>query len=591
MKKVVRLPQNWSIKTIVTIAIAVVSISFTLIIAAILYSEFSSTIKENATVSTREIVRQVNANLNYYINDIVTISGYARDLSKQTNELGKEQIEDKLTAILESRQDIVSLVLFDLEGRPLITTSDAPFRSPEEIVNQQWFSRAIGGEGNFYFTGPHVQQLSTSAYPWVITYSQQISYATDNGELKQGLLLIDMNFSAVSELCKTAKLGSTGYVYFIDNNGKIVYHPLQQLINSNILNEDLEAVNEHIFGTFINTFEGRERLVIIDTVNNARWRIVGVAFMDELMSGLNQFTTVMMVILLLCIAITIIIARTVSSWISRPIKELEHLMLSVEKRSFAAPPTVSGNQEVAALSQSFAIMVLRIRQLMDDIVKSQELKRKFELDALQAKINPHFLYNTLDSVVWMAEQNDTEGVIRMITALARLFRISISKGHDIITLSEELEHVRNYLIIQQTRYQDKFEYSITIEEDMKDLPTIKLIAQPIVENAIYHGIKYLQEMGHIDISVYRRKPGAVVVEIRDNGVGMNEETLSNILSFSANHPSNGNGIGVRNVHQRVQLYYGSDFGLEISSELDEGTLVRIVIPEGTPIHPIKVVKK
>ena len=583
--------QNWSIKTIVTIAIAVVSISFTLIVSAILFSEFSSTVRDNATVSTREIVRQINSNLSYYINDIVSISGYAKDLSKQINSLGKEEVEDKLKTILASRQDIVALVLFDLEGNAVLSTSEASFRAPSEITEQKWFSRTIGGEGNFYFTGPHVQQLSTSAYPWVITYSQQISYPQKDGEMAQGLLLIDMNFSAVSELAKNAKLGSTGYVYFIDNNNKIVYHPLQQLINSNIFNEDLDAVEDHIFGTFINTFEGRQRLVIIDTVNNARWRIVGVAFMDELMSGLNQFTTVMALILILCIIITIFLARYVSGWISRPIKELERLMLAVERGDFSEPPTVKGNQEVQALSQSFALMILRIRELMDDIVKSQELKRKFELDALQAKINPHFLYNTLDSVVWMAEQNDTEGVIRMISALAKLFRVSISKGHDIITISEELEHVRNYLIIQQIRYKGKFEFSILVDEGIEDAPTIKLIVQPIVENAIYHGIKYLQEMGHIDIKVYRRKPGAIVLEIRDNGVGMDEEKLTKILSFSGTHSPKGNGIGVRNVHQRVQLYYGSDFGLEISSELDVGTLVRIVIPEGDPIHPIKVVKK
>ena len=583
--------QNLSIKTIVTIAIAVVSISFTLIVSAILFSEFSSTVRDNATVSTREIVRQINSNLSFYINDIVTISGYARDLSKKINILGKEEVEDKLKTILASRQDIVALVLFDLEGNAVLSTSDAPFREPVAITEQKWFSRSLGGEGNFYFTGPHVQQLSTSAYPWVITYSQQISYTQNNGEMAQGLLLIDMNFSAVSELAKNAKLGSTGYVYFIDNNNKIVYHPLQQLINSNIFNEDIAAVEEHIFGTFINTFEGRERLVIIDTVNNARWRIVGVAFMDELMSGLNQFTTVMALILFLCIIITIFLARYVSAWISRPIKELERLMLAVEGGDFSEPPTVKGNQEVLALSQSFTLMILRIRELMDDIVKSQELKRKFELDALQAKINPHFLYNTLDSVVWMAEQNDTEGVIRMISALAKLFRVSISKGHDIITISEELEHVRNYLIIQQIRHQGQFEFSILVDEDIQNSPTIKLIVQPIVENAIYHGIKYLQEMGHIDIKVYRRKPGAIVLEIRDNGVGMDEEKLTKILSFDGSHFPKGNGIGVRNVHQRVQLYYGSDFGLEISSELDVGTLVRIVIPEGEPIHPIKVVKK
>ncbi len=586
-----RQTQDWSIKTIVTIAIAVVSITFTLIVSAILFSEFSSTVRDNATVSTREIVRQINANLSYYINDIVSISGYAKDLAKQIDTLGKDEVEDKLKTILSSRQDIVSLVLFDLEGKAVLSTNETPFRAPEEIVAQKWFGRTLGGEGNFYFTGPHVQQLSTSAYPWVITYSQQISYSKEGGETMQGLLLIDMNFSAVSSLAKNARLGSTGYVYFIDNNNKIVYHPLQQLINSNIFNEDIDSVSEYIFGTFTNTFEGRERLVIIDTVNNARWRIVGVAFMDELMSGLNQFATLMALILVLCIVITIFLARYVSGWISRPIKELERLMVAVERGDFSEPPTVKGNQEVEALSQSFSLMILRIRTLMDDIVKSQELKRKFELDALQAKINPHFLYNTLDSVVWMAEQNDTQGVIRMISALAKLFRVSLSKGHEVISLSEELEHVHNYLIIQQIRYQGKFEFSIQVEEGLQDCPTIKLIVQPIVENAIYHGIKYLQEMGHITIKAYRRKPGAIVLEIQDNGVGMDEEKLTKILTFSGIHSPRGSGIGVRNVHQRVQLYYGSDFGLEISSELDEGTLVRIVIPEGGSIHPIKGVQK
>jgi two-component system sensor histidine kinase YesM len=578
-----------SIKTILTFAIALVSISFTLLVSAILYSQFSQTIRENATVSTREIVRQVNANLNYYTNDILTIAGYARDLSKRTNELEREAIEQRLRSIVDSRQDIVCLILFDLEGTVLLSTSDAPFRPTEQLVTQAWFTRAIGGEGNFYFTGPHVQQLFTSSYPWVITYSQQISYTNEEGELSQGLLLIDMNFWAVSELCQGAKLGNTGYVYFIDNNGKIVYHPYQQLINSDLFNEDIEAVQEHIFGTFTNTFEGRERLVIVDTVNNARWRIVGVAYMDELMAGLRQYTTIMTIVLLFCIIITIFLARAVSAYISRPIKELERLMNSVQRGDFSEPVTVGGNKEVAALSHTFVLMVGRIRALMDDIVKSQEMKRKFELDALQAKINPHFLYNTLDSVVWMAEQNDTKGVITMITALAKLFRISISKGKDVITLAEELEHVRNYLIIQQIRYQDKFNFLIDMDEGMENLPTIKLIIQPIVENAIYHGIKYLQEMGYITIKVFRRKPGAVVIEVRDNGVGMDEERLNNILCFEGTHHKDGTGIGVRNVHQRIQLYYGSDYGLEISSELDEGTLVRLVIPEQNPIQPIKVV--
>jgi two-component system sensor histidine kinase YesM len=186
----------------------------------------------------------------------------------------------------------------------------------------------------------------------------------------------------------------------------------------------------------------------------------------------------------------------------------------------------------------------------------------------------------------MAEQGDNEGVIRMVTSLAKLFRISISKGRDIITIAEELEHVRNYLIIQQMRYQNKFEFTIETEEGTEGLATIKLIVQPIVENAIYHGIKYLQEMGTIAIRVYRRKPGAVVIEVKDNGIGMSEETLTKLLDFGSEHPKR-MGFGVRNVHQRIQLYWGSDYGLEISSERDVGTLVRLIIPEQPSTAPLK----
>ncbi len=578
--------RSYSIKTILSVAIASVSILFTVLVSTILYVQFTGTIRSNATVATREIVRQINANLNYYTNDILSIATYARDLAKQTDVLSHRQIEERLNSIVSSRQDIVCLLLLKADGTLLLSTNDAPMRETDEIVTQQWFERASGKEGNFYFTGPHVQQLFPSSYPWVITYSQQITYRNDEGELDRALLVIDMNFWAVSELVQTARLGKSGYVYFIDNDGKIVYHPYQQLINSNLFNEDIESVQEHIFGTFHTTFEGRERLVIVDTVNNARWRVVGVAFIDELMAGLQKYTAIMMVFVLFCIVITIIVARSIAAYISRPIRVLERLMNSVESGNFSSPPLVGGSQEVAALSETFAVMVRRIRALMDDIVTSQEAKRKFELDALQAKINPHFLYNTLDSVVWMAEQGDSEGVIRMVTSLAKLFRISISKGRDIITIAEELEHVRNYLIIQQIRYQEKFEFSIEMEAGTEQLTTIKLIVQPIVENAIYHGIKYLQEMGNIAIRVYRRKPGAVVIEVRDNGVGMSEAQLTQILDFTTLQPKK-MGFGVRNVHQRIQLYWGSDFGLEISSELDVGTLVRLIIPEQPPIAASK----
>lgn len=173
----------------------------------------------------------------------------------------------------------------------------------------------------------------------------------------------------------------------------------------------------------------------------------------------------------------------------------------------------------------------------------------------------------------------------MVTALASLFRISIAKGHDIITLKEELSHVESYLDIQSMRYKDRFRFTIDLPSELENVPTIKLIIQPIVENSIYHGIKYLQEEGLITIKARDIGEGRIAITIRDNGVGMKQEVLDSILSEDNPH-SQGNGIGLRNIDERIRLTYGSSFGLSIESEPDEGTAVTITIPHLPPIDPI-----
>lgn len=580
-----------SITAIVTGAIAAISIAFILIVSIVLYTESVSALTENAYVMTKEVVYQVNTNLDYYLSGIISMASYVKNMVRETENYPSQDIVEKILPIIEARNDIETIALFDAGGNLVFSTARGAVKSPRTIREQLWFTRAVGTEGNYYFTGPLVQNLFTSQYPWVISYSQEIAYTAPDGERSSGILLIDMNFSSVRDITDGATLGRTGYVYLVDNEGSIVFHPRQQLINAGLLAEDTASVQEHVFGSFITPFAGRERLTVVDTVSYSRWRIVGVAFMDEITDQLSSLSLVMGIMVVICVFVAIFIARLVSTPITRPIKKLERLMKQVESGNMMVDTDVRGNLEVRALSQSFGHMISRIRKLMDDIVHVQEMKRKSEMDAMQAKINPHFLYNTLDSVVWMAEQGDTQGVIRMISALARLFRISISKGNDIITLGEELEHVSNYLFIQQTRYVDKFEFTIDLPEDLKNKPTIKLIVQPIVENSIYHGIKYLQEMGRIDIRVFRRPPGALVIEIKDNGVGMTPEVFDRIMEPRTTHSPSSNGIGVRNVSDRIKLYHGNDYGLEIQSEADVGTTVQLVIPEGKDIPPIKVAKR
>ena len=241
---------------------------------------------------------------------------------------------------------------------------------------------------------------------------------------------------------------------------------------------------------------------------------------------------------------------------------------------------VDGPYEVEHLSRSVQSMVSTMRHLMEDILQQEEEKRRSELDVLQSQINPHFLYNTLDSVVWMTENGRTQEAVVMLTALARFFRISLSKGSNIIPIGDEIEHARNYLTIQKMRYKNKFSADITVEPGVEKLYTIKLIVQPILENAIYHGMEYADGEGEIHIRAFREGE-QVIIEVEDNGPGMSEEVVEQLLTPGRERSTakaKGSGIGFRNVHQRIRLTFGGEYGLTIRSEPDNGTLVRICLP-------------
>ena len=236
--------------------------------------------------------------------------------------------------------------------------------------------------------------------------------------------------------------------------------------------------------------------------------------------------------------------------------------------------------EIQHLGRSIGDMAARIQKLMADIVAEHESKRKSEFDTLQSQINPHFLYNTLDIIVWMIENEQKAEAVKIVTALARFFRISLSKGKSIITVRDELEHVRNYLMIQQMRFKNKFEYKIDADPESLDLASLKLMLQPLVENAIYHGMEFMDGDGEILIQT-RLEEGELWFTIQDNGLGMPQEQAESLLSHGApvhSSTGRGSGIGVKNVNERIRLYFGKEYGLSIFSEPDEGTTIHIHLP-------------
>ena len=562
-------------------------VSFILIICVLLIIFFSSAITDTTTSSMEEIMTQLNSNVDYYISEITDIADYVRNLSRETDKQSRTAIRERMNTLIATRDDITRIAIYDLKGNRILTTDNKKWNEIDDVTDELWYIRALEGEGDFFFSGPSPQRLPSGENSLIISYSQMINYGDASTETMSAILLIDLNFNAISTISDRAKLSKSGYVYFLSNDNEIIYHPKQREIAEGSFTEDLESVEKHVYGTYISEYRGQRRLTIIQSVYQTRWRIVGIAYMSELTAAVNSFSIILLLIGFLMTIISVIVITAMTGRLTKPLRKLEAAMRTVETGNFNVKVPDGESREVQSLASSFRLMVRRISELMDKVKATEAVKRQRELDALQAKINPHFLYNTLDSVVWMAEKGDKEGVIKMVTSLASLFRISIAKGKDIITLKEELSHVKSYLEIQALRYKDKFVWSIDLPDEIADCPVIKLIVQPIVENSIYHGIKYLLDEGVIDITV-SEDGGKIKIRIADNGVGMKEETLKSLLDpgKSHEHLNDGNGIGLLNIDERIKLCYGEEYGVSIKSELDEGTVVTLTIPKLPPIEPV-----
>ena len=570
-------------------ATIIISMSIIILMSSALYYGFSQTSKINSLKSTKEVISQVNYRLSGYISTIIEISDFTKDLDYIEN---RELATSKLNTIINSRHDIVSIFIFKDDGELLLSSSNKLTLPKDEIISQDWFQSVIEyniDDYNMYFSSPHIQHLIPLKFPWVITFAKKVYYNDKNGIRQTAILMIDMNFSLISEMIRSATLGTSGYLYITDSKGNIIYHPKQTLIYANLFSENTEAIEKQAFGTFVSNYEGRERLTIIQTVDNCKWKLVGIIFLDELTKGMYKTTLFVLLLAIIFSFISIIITYFVTKKITSPIKQLEKEMKNFEFETSRLPHTIEGSKEVVALSNTYIQMIIKIRRLMADIVKAQDLKRKSEFEALEAKINPHFLYNTLDSVIWLAEQGNTDDVVTLVQALSKLFRVSISNGGEIISIEEEIEHVSNYLLIQKMRYEN-FDFTIDLPTELKDCPTIKLIVQPIVENAIYHGIKYLVDPGLINISV-KECDDSIIISVEDNGVGMDRDTLESLFNSDkreSGKSEKSNGIGVLNVQERIKLAYGDKYGLSVESELEKGTNVFIKIPKKESLTKLKV---
>ncbi|HHV98399.1 MAG TPA: histidine kinase [Clostridiaceae bacterium] len=577
------------IQSSITAAFLFLVLFTVLIIAAISFRLTYEAVEKNSREYTYQLIEQVNRNIESYITNMENISIMTLfnndvreyltrdDLSSEEEAVYAEKIKLLFDSILSTRQDISSIMVLGYNGRVVISnnrniTELNPYIDPTE---QTWYKKAKEAGGAAVISSPHVQNiLQDNYYRWVVSLSRELVSA--DGNEKMGIFVVDLNFSIINDMCSKIKLGKRGYVFIVDREGNIVYHPQQQLIYSNVKREMIDEVLNSTENYFI-TNEGKDsRIYNIMNSLNTGWKIVGVSYIDELVTNKSEIENSHKLWGFICLATAMIISIILSRRISSPIKHLESLMKQVERGNFDIKVDIESANEIGELGRAFNIMITKIKELMKQNMKEQELKRKSELKALQAQINPHFLYNTLDSIVWMAEAKNSEEVVLMTSALAKLFRLSISKGEEIIPVHNEIEHVRSYLIIQEMRYRNKLEFEIDVDPEIYHFKTLKIILQPLVENSIYHGIKNKEGIGKIKIKgkICNDK---ILLQVIDNGIGMDQEKIKNIFEKSGKSPGR-SGVGVKNVNERIKLYFGKDYGLEFQSEPNKGTTVNVWLP-------------
>ncbi len=566
---------------IITISFTTIAIIAMVFMGIVLYAQFAQNTKENAIESNKQLLDQAAWNLNTYLRSMMTVSDTMYYSVIKNRDLTYEPLDKEMTLLYEANKDnLISIACVTEDGAVMAAAPVATRKKGIDIKTQDWFIQANEKIENLHFSTPHVQNLFDSSnyrYFWVVSLSRSVEL-TNIGRIRRGVLLVDMNFSGIEQLLSKANEKGYGYIYLMDRNGEIIYHPQQQAIYSNLVQENSKTAASYEDGNYTETFEGKERVIIVKTVGYTGWKLVSVTPVQEFSVNLNQVRLFTIMIATISIMLILFGNTFISSRVTDPIRKLEKSIKYLEEGNLDTDIYIGGTHEIRHLGKTITSMVRQMRKLMDDMVTEQQEKRKSALDALQSQINPHFLYNTLDSVVWMIESERYQEAISMVTALAKLFRISLSKGKNIISIKDEIAHAKYYLDIQKVRYKNKFDMRIEVDPAIEEYCTIKLIVQPLLENAIYYGVEHMDGEGEILLRGYEKEDN-IYIEVTDNGMGIPKENIPYLLKDDTRVRKHGSGIGLRNIDQRIKLYFKGDYGLSIESELDEGTTVRIHLPK------------
>jgi two-component system, sensor histidine kinase YesM len=575
-----------SVKTTLILYFTIVIVLPLFLLGTITYTISSQTITNRVQSYVEQIIIKVKENIEYYFRDlqslsyVISVNPDVITVLKDRNNLGgwkeigyQNKIKSFLAGLTSTRAEVKGIyVLSDDLNR--IYSSDPPVLIGY-LQKQPWFRKIIHSEAGMVVTGVHSDNYSGSPMGMpgdVVTYAQRIVDLDTQKNL--GWILIDLDYGFVPKMLENVQLWDQGQITILDESGRAVFGNPAMVNHFQLPNFRYLRLRD--WGSYLQRVNGREELLVFQTVSLCNWKVIfsiPAAVLQRENIFIRNFTLLLAFILL---GVAIYLAVLFTRKIAEPIHLLHASMHEVEKGNLNIHIKVRSMSEFNELAVSFNHMVEKIQTLMTDINDAEKKKQQAELNVLQAQINPHFLYNTLDSLRWLAKIRNVEEISDIISALENLLRASISKTDQLIPIGQELENVRNYIAIQLFRYGNGFAVIYDVNPQVSEYFTPKLILQPMVENAIYHGIEGLAQ-GEIKIHIDTVDEN-VVIEVSDNGKGIDSELAARIMAGKVESNQRFSGLGIKNVDERIKLNFGRDYGISISANDPKGTRVTIIIP-------------
>ncbi|PZD94411.1 sensor histidine kinase [Paenibacillus sambharensis] len=587
---------NWPIRYKLILHFILISILPAATIGGLIAWATDTIIGKQVNSQTARLIGSVSQSLDFYAQNLQNHTYFISfnpsiirflEEGEAALEQGNERYETKkfLQGFTTLYPEIAGIMVVGAHGDYI--SNEMYARTSRSLTEEQWYKEAVAAKGIFKMIGhPSERNVITHVnYRDDEVVSVVRAILDPERQVPLGVVLIDLKLRVIAETVKDVRLGKSGYLMVVDDKGDSIYAP-RYSVAASLDKDQLKDMS----GTFAEKIGDRSFQFIYARSPFTNWATVGVFDVRESAAEVRQINLFLLIFVFAACLLGITASYYLSYSISRPITQLASTMRKVEEGNLTIRYPGTRQDEVGILGRSFNGMLTQINRLLEQVGEEQRQKREAELRSLQAHIKPHFLYNTLDTIQWLARKDGAAQAAEVVESLSRLFRIGLSKGRELILLQDELAHIRSYLEIQKTRYKDKLSYSIDSEPQSSHLLVTKLTLQPIVENAIYHGIKERRGPGMVRIRAAVKGKSLLLV-VEDDGAGMDAAALQSLrtqldragkLERRQSHgepaQEGTGGYGLVNIQERIRLAFGWDYGIEVESEPGKGTAVSIRHP-------------